>query len=660
MITHAGDDSHADALPTHVAGLDDAAHAADPRLSTVLITNGNLLSMLSLGDWLYHHGHHLKAVVITTKLPSTKSNLTGLWTMFLRSGFNYTYFKLNTNRFLPSRLAARGLPTTIPQLIRLYRLPTDVIYADNVNDPDVIRRIRSYEPSVLLSFSATSRFSDALIEVPSRVALNVHYALLPGYAGLSPYYWYVHHREAVAGVTMHVIHSKLDAGPIICQERFEAKGITSVTDLLIRQMELVSPVLCRYYDGELHEDRATPQDLTQRTYYRHPTRQQVADFKHRRLQFTTRQDVDRVIDMARSCRDRAPQAVAENFQRRALLCTPADLRPSLTEQREAIAPDAKHEIEQIARSWFVPPKAPRRDTFLVYSLDFVLATLQGCIAEPQRVRRTVPWLTVGVIVRSLMAIMQIVIMGLAWVPILNWLVEIAARTFTRNAAGFFLRSCYWKARLKRLGVDTIIDQGVEIWGPANVCIGSHAHVDTNVRLAAGERRHRQHGYIAVGDHVHLGPGVHIAGRGGVEIRDFVGIMANAHLYSATGVIERPQDPGQLISMSHMAPHDQQHVHEAPILIDDFAFVGMMTRIMPGVKIGYGAIVHANCEVTQEVPPFANIGAVPRGRQIGWRRPRRRSPRLNGNGAPTTMGTMPAPRSAEATAHDTSKGSDLVR
>lgn len=660
MITHVGDKTPAAALPT--TGAEGTARLADPRLSTVLITNGNLLSMLSLGDWLYHHGHHLKAVVITTKLPSTKSNLTGLWKMYLRSGFNYTYFKLNTNRFLPSRLAARGLPTTIPQLIRLYRLPTDIIYADNVNDADVIRRIRSYEPSVLLSFSATSRFSDALIEVPSRVALNIHYALLPEYAGLSPYYWYVHHRETVAGITMHVIHSKLDAGPIICQERFDAQGITSVTGLLIRQMELVSPVLCRYYDGDLHENRATPQNLTKRTYYRHPTRQQVSDFKHRRLQFTTQQDVNRVMEMARFCRDRAPQAVADNFQRRARLCTPADLRPSLAEGDASAAPNAsaRQDIAQIARSWYVPPKVPRRDTFLVYSLDFVLATLQGCIAEPQRVRRTALWLTVGVIVRSLMAIMQIVIMGLAWVPILNWFVEIASRTFTRNAAGFFLRSCYWKARLKRLGVDTIIDQGVEIWGPANVCIGSHAHVDTNVRLAAGERRHRQHGYIVVGDHVHLGPGVHIAGRGGVEIRDFVGIMANAHLYSATGVIERPQDPGQLISMSHMAPHDQQYVYESPILIDDFAFVGMMTRIMPGVKIGYGAIVHANCEVTQEVPPFANIGAVPRGRQIGWRRPRRRSPHLNGNGEAPAPSATPAPRSTEAPSPGSLGGSDLAR
>jgi acetyltransferase-like isoleucine patch superfamily enzyme len=289
---------------------------------------------------------------------------------------------------------------------------------------------------------------------------------------------------------------------------------------------------------------------------------------------------------------------------------------------------SRQEIADLARSWYVPAGPPAKTGWLVYSLDFVLATLQSSITEPQKVRRTAGWLIIGTLVRALMAVAQALLMLLAKIPVVSWFMETLVRTFTRNAAGFFLRSCYWKARLKRLGIDTLIDQGVEIWGPKNVSIGSNCHIDTNVRLAAGERRHRQRGSIVIGNCVHLGPGVHIAGRGGVEIRDYVGIMANAHLYSATGVVERPGDPGQLISMSHSAPHDQQHIVEGPIQIDHYAFIGMMTRIMPGVKVGFGAVVHGNCELTRDVPPFANIGAVPRGRQIGWRRPRRRSPRLN--------------------------------
>ena len=294
----------------------------------------------------------------------------------------------------------------------------------------------------------------------------------------------------------------------------------------------------------------------------------------------------------------------------------ADLGPNLVTEDGAT----------VANMWYVPPRPAAPRGWLVYSRDFILAAVQGRAAEPHTISRSMPWLSLATLIQCMFAPLQAVLMILAWLPGTSSILETIARVYSRNAVGFFLRACYWKAQLNYLGQDTVIDQYVEIWGPASVSIGSLCHIDTNVRLAAGERRLRQHGWITVGDYVHLGPGVHIAWRGGVKIGDFVGIMANAHLYSATGVIENPAEPGQLMAMSHMAPHDQQHVVEGPILIDDYAFIGMAARVMPGVRVGRGAVVHANVELTSTVPPFANIGAIPRGKQIGWRKPRRISPK----------------------------------
>jgi len=285
------------------------------------------------------------------------------------------------------------------------------------------------------------------------------------------------------------------------------------------------------------------------------------------------------------------------------------------------------QIAEIARSWYTPLRPKPQTGWLVYSLDYVLAMLQGCAAEPHRVRHAVAWRVIGTMVLGVMAVAQAIIMFLAWLPVISAFVEVIARVWGGNAPGFFLRACYWKVKLKHLGQNTVIDQYVDIRGPASVSIGSHSHIDAYVRLKAGERRYGQHGSIEIGNNVHVALGVLIVGRGGVEIRDFVGISANAHLYSATNVVEHPGDPGQLISMSHMAPNDQQHIVEAPILLDEYAFVGMMVRIMPGVTVGRAAIIHANVELTRDVPPFANVGAIPHGRQIGWRRPRRTSPKL---------------------------------
>ena len=197
-------------------------------MRTVLITNGNLLSVLSLGEFLNRFHEQIAAVFITTRLPSQKSNLRGVLSMLLASGPAYTRFKLLTNLYLPRRLRRHGLPTTVAGYLARLGSPASVIEAPDVNDPKIVEQVRRFEPEILFSFSATTRFKDPLLRVPSRLALNAHYALLPAYAGLSPYYWYLHNQEAECGVTLHQIVPQLDAGPVIEQRRFPMDDAATV------------------------------------------------------------------------------------------------------------------------------------------------------------------------------------------------------------------------------------------------------------------------------------------------------------------------------------------------------------------------------------------------------------------------------------------------
>src|SRR3990167_1956603 len=50
--------------------------------------------------------------------------------------------------------------------------------------------------------------------------------------------------------------------------------------------------------------------------------------------------------------------------------------------------------------------------------------------------------------------------------------------------------------------------------------------------------------------------------------------------------------------------------EEPVEIDDYVFIGPRATILPGVKIGKGAIVAAGAVVTKDVPDFAIVGGVP--------------------------------------------------
>lgn len=51
-------------------------------------------------------------------------------------------------------------------------------------------------------------------------------------------------------------------------------------------------------------------------------------------------------------------------------------------------------------------------------------------------------------------------------------------------------------------------------------------------------------------------------------------------------------------------------HIAPVEIGDYVFIGPRAIILPGVKIGQGAIVAAGAVVTRDVEPFSIVGGVP--------------------------------------------------
>lgn len=49
---------------------------------------------------------------------------------------------------------------------------------------------------------------------------------------------------------------------------------------------------------------------------------------------------------------------------------------------------------------------------------------------------------------------------------------------------------------------------------------------------------------------------------------------------------------------------------APVEIGDYVFIGPRAIILPGIKIGKGAVVGAGAVVTHDVPEFAIVGGVP--------------------------------------------------
>lgn len=85
------------------------------------------------------------------------------------------------------------------------------------------------------------------------------------------------------------------------------------------------------------------------------------------------------------------------------------------------------------------------------------------------------------------------------------------------------------------------------------------------------------------------------GRGGITIGNdvFIGPKVN------------------LITINHdLDPDNRSATYGRPIVIEDKVWIGIGATILPGIKIGYGAVIGAGSVVTKEVPPMTIVAGNP--------------------------------------------------
>ena len=107
--------------------------------------------------------------------------------------------------------------------------------------------------------------------------------------------------------------------------------------------------------------------------------------------------------------------------------------------------------------------------------------------------------------------------------------------------------------------------------------------------------------VRIGKYSHINRGCVIDARGGITIGDSVSVSHGVFLMTGSHDMNNPSFIGRF----------------RPIVIDDYAWIGVGAKILQGVHIGEGAVVAAGAVVTKDVPSFAVVAGVP-ARQISRR------------------------------------------
>lgn len=122
---------------------------------------------------------------------------------------------------------------------------------------------------------------------------------------------------------------------------------------------------------------------------------------------------------------------------------------------------------------------------------------------------------------------------------------------------------------------------------AGVKIGRGSTIHTRARFY-------NPGNISIGEDTIIGEEAVLDGRDKLTIGNHVDIATDVMIYNS----------------EHDINNENFIAITAPVVIEDYVFIGPRSIILPGVKIGKGAVVAAGAVVNKDVPPHAVVGGVP--------------------------------------------------
>lgn len=171
---------------------------------------------------------------------------------------------------------------------------------------------------------------------------------------------------------------------------------------------------------------------------------------------------------------------------------------------------------------------------------------------------------------------------------------------TASALDRLMRRAIWRALAIRLGNGVEIGENAGFKHPETFVLGDGVFVGAQSYIQG-----RFDGRCTIGNFVWIGPQCYFDARD-LVVGDYVGwgpgskVLGSVH----TGL---PLD----------VPIIQSSLEISTVIVEDWADIGTGAVLLPGVRIGHGAIVGAGAVVTQDVAPFSVVAGVP-ARFLKWR------------------------------------------
>jgi methionyl-tRNA formyltransferase len=195
----------------------------------------------------------------------------------IRLAFRYA---LRCAQIVGYRVASVGKPVSVKQILDAAGfLPRRL---SNVNSTEGVDAIRALQPDVILSISASQKFSPAILAIPRLGCFNSHSGDLPRFRGVMPTFWTLYENEPDATVTVHKMAERIDAGEIWSQRRIPIAPTDSLHDVIIATKQLSAKMMVMLIaalaEGEV---KLHANDSSEKRYYKFPKTKDSAELRRR-------------------------------------------------------------------------------------------------------------------------------------------------------------------------------------------------------------------------------------------------------------------------------------------------------------------------------------------------------------------------------------------
>lgn len=151
----------------------------------------------------------------------------------------------------------------------------------------------------------------------------------------------------------------------------------------------------------------------------------------------------------------------------------------------------------------------------------------------------------------------------------NWLLdfELLILTWVGLVPFHFFRLFIYSLVGMSIGKGSRIHIGAKFFNPTNIKIGQGTIIGDNAFLDGREK-------LIIGNHVDIASAV------------------------------------MIYNSEHDINSEDFHAVSAPVVVEDYVFIGPRVTILPGIKLGRGAVIGAGAVVTKDVEEYKIVGGVP--------------------------------------------------